>query len=128
MRSLGSAIAHCPLSNAYFSHQPFPLREALDANVKVGLGSDVAGGYQIDMMTAMRQAVITSRTREGSRVETSIARGDASTSGASLAVHWTDTLFLATRGGAEALGLRGGHFVAGASFDAQLSTLAKIAA
>ncbi|KAG6898797.1 hypothetical protein C0993_004114 [Termitomyces sp. T159_Od127] len=50
----GTAIAHCPLSNAYFSSKPFPLKEALEAGVKVGLGTDVAGGYSLDVMNAMR--------------------------------------------------------------------------
>ena len=43
LRKCGSAVAHCPLSNAYFSSQPFRLREALYTNVKVGLGTDIAG-------------------------------------------------------------------------------------
>ena len=58
-------MAHCPLSNAYFSAKPFPLREALQRSVKVGLGTDVAGGYSLDIMDAMRQAVAVSRMREG---------------------------------------------------------------
>jgi len=53
----GAAIAHCPLSNAYFSAKPFRLREALNLGVKVRLGTDIAGGYDIDIMGCMRQAV-----------------------------------------------------------------------
>jgi len=120
VRDLGTAIAHCPLSNAYFSNLPFPLRETLDAGVKVGLGTDVAGGYSFDIMNAMRQAVIVSRTREGARIEQSLSEPATST-GKSLIVHWTDALFLATRGGALALGLSTGVFAPGASFDAQRS-------
>jgi guanine deaminase len=120
IRELGTAIAHCPLSNTYFSNLPFPLRETLDAGVKVGLGTDVAGGYTFDIMTAMRQAVIMSRTRQGARVEKALLEAVPST-GESLMVHWTDALFLATRGGAAALGLSTGVFTPGAPFDAQRS-------
>lgn len=114
-----TAVAHCPLSNAYFSEKPFPLREALDKGVLVGLGTDVAGGYSIDILSSMRHAVATSRIREGARV-----LGPKSEVGEvkSLAVEWKESLFLATRGGALALGLENsGEFKVGASFDAQHS-------
>ncbi|KAG1745902.1 Metallo-dependent hydrolase [Suillus paluster] len=107
-----SAVAHCPLSNSYFSEKPFPLREALDLGVPVGLGTDIAGGYSIDIMNSMRQAVAVSRIRDGTR---KLSDSD----GKSLAVDWKDALYLATRGGATALGLSCGVFQAGAPFDAQ---------
>jgi guanine deaminase len=66
------------------------------------------------MMNAMRQAVITSRLREGARVE---AEEDAPPR----SVDWKETLFLATKGGYHALGASGGVFEVGAPFDAQLS-------
>lgn len=88
----------------------------------MGLGSDVAGGYRIDIMTAMRQAVIMSRTRQGAQIEAHVQQGQTSASdGISKTVHWIDTLYLATRGGAEALGLQTGTFTVGTPFDAQLS-------
>jgi guanine deaminase len=114
LREAGSAVAHCPLSNAYFSTLPFRLREALDMGVKVGLGTDVAGGYQVDLMSAMRQAVITSRMRNGFQDE--IVPGDAPFS-----IDWKESLYLATRGGAIALGLKGGVIQPGAPFDVQRS-------
>lgn len=114
LSSLGSAVAHCPLSNAYFSERPFPLREALQAEVTVGLGTDVAGGYSIDIMSAMRQAVVVSRMREGARKEAG-GTGD----GEQVSVDWKETLYMATRGGARALGLQGGLFEVGAPFDVQ---------
>lgn len=88
--------------------------------VKVGLGTDVAGGYSFDIMNAMRQAVIVSRTREGARIEESSPES-APPTGRSHMVHWTDALFLATRGGAAALGLGTGAFIPGTPFDAQRS-------
>ena len=71
----GTALAHCPLSNAYFSAQPLRLREALRRGVRVGLGSDVAGGYSADVMSAMWWAVGVSRMREGVRTEQTRAKG-----------------------------------------------------
>ena len=117
----GTAVAHCPLSNSYFSAQPFPLREALDGGVKVGLGTDIAGGYSIDIMNAMRQSVAISRMREGSRVMgSSPAKGATETP---LSVSWKESLFLATHGGAVALALPIGigTFSTGTPFDAQQS-------
>ncbi|KAG9127647.1 hypothetical protein FRC07_011233 [Ceratobasidium sp. 392] len=112
LRDAGSAVAHCPLSNAYFSTLPFRLREALDMGVKVGLGTDVAGGYQVDIMGAMRQAVITSRMRNG--FQTELVPGDAPFS-----IDWKESLYMATRGGAVALGLKSGIIQPGAPFDVQ---------
>ena len=114
LHASGTAVAHCPLSNAYFSAEPFRLREALDLNVKVGLGTDVAGGYSLDIMNSMRQAVAVSRMRQG----TNIMKLE---SDRSLAIDWVESLYLATRGGAKALGLLTGIFEVGAPFDAQES-------
>jgi guanine deaminase len=125
----GTAIAHCPLSNAYFSARQFVLREALDRGVRVGLGTDVAGGYSIDVMGAMRWAVGVSRLLEGARLERSEwqASGardreiDAAIGTRGVYVDWKEALYLGTRGGALALGLGSGVFEIGAPFDAQQS-------
>jgi guanine deaminase len=105
------------------------LREALDRGVRVGLGTDVAGGYSIDIMGAMRWAVGVSRLLEGARLE----RSEWQASGAKdwetdpaidtggVQVDWKEALYLGTRGGALALGLGAGVFKIGAPFDAQQS-------
>ncbi|THH06194.1 hypothetical protein EW145_g4251 [Phellinidium pouzarii] len=103
----GTGIAHCPLANAYFSARPFALREALTAGVHVGLGTDVAGGYSIDPMSAMRCTVLVSRMREGARTEAVRSLRSTEEQGyGDLSVNWKEALFLATRGGAVTLGLR----------------------
>ncbi|KAJ3504639.1 hypothetical protein NLJ89_g7835 [Agrocybe chaxingu] len=114
LSSKGTSIAHCPLSNAYFSAKPFPLREALDQNVKVGLGTDVAGGYSLDIMNSMRQAVAVSRIRQGQGLMERAGQVEPR----DLSIDWKEALFLATRGGAFALGLEG-IFRVGVPFDAQ---------
>lgn len=90
---------------------------AIDAGVKVGLGSDIAGGYALPIQTAMRQAVVVGRMREGARRE---AGGEQPHDGRGLKVDWVESLYLATRGGHAALGL-GGAFEVGLPFDAQES-------
>ncbi|KAG8981429.1 hypothetical protein FRB90_007254 [Tulasnella sp. 427] len=120
MQAAGASIAHCPLSNAYFSSQPFRLKEAFSAGVTVGLGSDVAGGYLIDIMSAMRSAVSTSRMRDGSLREAELEHGDESClPHTDVSINWIEALFLATRGGAEALGLPIGCLKPGTPFDVQ---------
>ncbi|KAG6843367.1 hypothetical protein H0H87_005352, partial [Tephrocybe sp. NHM501043] len=117
LRERGTAVAHCPLSNAYFSSEAFAMREALAEGVEVGLGTDVAGGYSVDVMSAMRWAVGVARMRAGGPP----ASGDADVGGEGQVLDWKGALYLATRGGAQALGLpRGaGTFDVGAPFDAQ---------
>ena len=123
----GTSVAHCPLSNAYFSAQPFRLREALENDVKVGLGTDIAGGYHIDIMSSMRQAVAVSRMREGGKIMGIQAAGatpvNETKAVGPLSIDWVEALYLATRGGAIALGLQhgAGTFTKGAPFDAQCS-------
>ncbi|KAL5482533.1 hypothetical protein ACEPAI_9127 [Sanghuangporus weigelae] len=124
-----TGIAHCPLSNAYFSSKPFPLREALRERVKVGLGTDVAGGYSADIMNAMRSAVTVSRMREGERRERRLeienGKGTGDEEEQDVSINWKESLYLATRGGANTLGLPegAGSFQVGAPFDAQLINL-----
>jgi guanine deaminase len=127
LSTLGTSIAHCPLSNAYFSDEPFHLREALTQGVKVGLGTDVAGGYSLDIMNAMRHAVAVSKIREGARALSSRAENTNETVRSppeqNLAIDWKESIYLATQGGAHALGLTlgSGNFEVGAPFDAQQS-------
>jgi guanine deaminase len=113
----GAGIAHCPLSNVYFSDAVFPLRRVLKQDVHVGLGSDIAGGASPSILDNARQAVIASRTLE-SGVDPAQrrdlrrnpeARIDAATA-----------FWLATAGGGVALDLPIGVFREGFQFDALL--------
>ncbi|EIW67597.1 hypothetical protein TREMEDRAFT_33527 [Tremella mesenterica DSM 1558] len=122
VRERGVTVAHCPLSNAYFSDSQFPLREALDEGISVGLGSDIAGGYAVGIQQSMRQSVITSRLRESFKKE-DIPSGSPSDGGKSKRVDWKESLYVATRGGKKALQL-GGCWEVGMEFDAQFIRVA----
>jgi len=90
IKTSGSAIAHCPKSNAKFGHGYAPFEQFLDAGIAVGLGSDsVASNNVCDMLEEARFASLAARNRAGSKRFIS-AR---------------EMLEAATLGGARALGL-----------------------
>ncbi len=76
VRDAGASIVHCPASNmklATAGH--FPLREALDAGINVGLGTDgPASNNTLDMIREMRLVVLLQRH---SYWDTRIAARDA---------------------------------------------------
>ncbi len=86
----GAAVAHCPVSNAKLGHGVAPLRELLDAGVRVGLGSDsMASNNRMDIVAESRYAALAQRARPVG----------------SLGFQAIDAVALATIGGARALGL-----------------------
>lgn len=56
-------IAHCPQSNANLLSGAAPIRTYLQAGVKVGLATDMAGGTHISMLRAIQDAVAVSKLR-----------------------------------------------------------------
>lgn len=86
----GATIVHCPISNAKLGHGIAPLDRMLAHGIRTGLGTDsVASNDRMDLLGEARQATLFCSLRAGTP--------DA------LSAH--DALALATRGGAEALGL-----------------------
>ena len=113
----GAGIAHCPLSNYYFSNAVFPLRAALDKGVRVGLGTDISGGASPSILDNCRHAVNASRALEDG-VDPAL---DAATRGRpDSRIDFRTAFWLATAGGGEALELPVGRFEPGYRFDAIL--------
>jgi guanine deaminase len=111
----GAGIAHCPLSNVYFSDAVFPLRRMLDRGVRVGLGTDISGGASPSILDNARHAVIASRTLE-SGVDPKLSRQRRRSPDSRIDA--ATAFWLATAGGGIALDLRIGVFREGYQFDA----------
>lgn len=115
IRERGAGIAHCPLSNVYFSDAVFPLRRMLDAGVHVGLGTDIAGGASASLLENARHAVISSRMLE-SGVDPRLRREERRR--ADSRIDAVTAFWLATAGGGISLDLPVGLFLPGYQFDA----------
>ncbi|GKY99595.1 hypothetical protein MPSEU_000913800 [Mayamaea pseudoterrestris] len=119
LKRRGSAVAHCPLSNMFFAGGSLHCRMLMERGNKVGLGTDVAGGYSPSMLDSCRTAVIASRAIE----HQCLAHGQTQELQAQQHVmDYRHAFYLATVGGAKALGLEGkiGNLQVGAEFDAMI--------
>ncbi|XP_064032544.1 guanine deaminase isoform X2 [Pogoniulus pusillus] len=105
----GAAISHCPNSNFSLRSGVLNVQKVLKHNVKLGLGTDVAGGYSASMLDAIRKTMMASNSLQINKVnETGLTLEEA--------------FRLATLGGSQALGLDDviGNFEVGKEFDALL--------
>jgi guanine deaminase len=115
IRTRGAGIAHCPLSNVYFSDAVFPLRKVIQQGVHVGLGTDIAGGASPSILDNARHAVIASRTLE-SGVDPEQSRGQRRRPDSRIDA--ITAFWVATAGGGIVLDLPIGVFKEGFQFDA----------
>ncbi|PSN46075.1 Guanine deaminase [Blattella germanica] len=104
----GSSISHCPNSNTSLKSGLCDVRRLLHANVKVGLGTDVSGGYSPSILDAIRNAL---------DVSIHISLGAQM---GYIPLNYHEAFYLATLGGARALALddKIGNFKCGKDFDA----------
>jgi guanine deaminase len=96
-------VAHCPSSNSALGSGLFPMRRHIEAGVRVSLGSDVGAGTGLSLLKEGLQAYFMQQLlqEEG------------------LALTSAHLLYLATRAGADALGLdEVGDLSVGRQFDA----------
>ncbi len=63
LRSRGVFVAHCPQSNTNLSSGIAPARRFLSRGLRVGLGSDMAGGCRASIFRAMSDAIQASKLR-----------------------------------------------------------------
>lgn len=106
-----SGIAHCPTSNLSMFSGLCHVRQALNAGVAVGLGTDVAGGFSPSILTTIRDSLAVA-----SAIQTTTTTTEEKTAGLS----YSEAFYLATLGGARALGMESqiGNFLQGKEFDA----------
>ena len=62
-------ISACPLSNMGYSRGVVPVQRYMNKGLRVGLGTDVAGGINIGMLSAVRGAVLAERTVDFEMIE-----------------------------------------------------------
>lgn len=106
-RDTGASLSHCPNSNISLCSGMLNVRNVLKHKVKLGLGTDVAGGYSASMLDAVRRTLDTSKvlTIQDPEHET---------------LSFEEVFRLATLGGSQALSLddQTGNFEVGKDFDA----------
>jgi guanine deaminase len=102
LATAGTAVAHCPSSNAALGSGLFPLKRHIQAGVRCALGTDVGGGTGFGMLKEGLQAYLLQRIAPDG-----------------LLLDAAHLLYLATLAGAEALGLgeETGDFRSGKSAD-----------
>jgi guanine deaminase len=102
LAATGTAVAHCPCSNAALGSGVFPMARHLSAGVRFALGTDVGGGIGFGVLKEGLQAHLMQRVAPGG-----------------VLLDAGQLLYLATRAGAEALGLESetGDFEQGKSAD-----------
>lgn len=61
VKASGSALVHCPTSNAFLESGIMDVPAARLAGCRTALGSDVAGGPSLDLFEVMRQSVFAQR-------------------------------------------------------------------
>lgn len=107
-----AGVSHCPSSNFMLGSGVLNVRKLLQRGMKVGLGTDVAGGYSASILDAARQAIIASRCISFTEKDEQDQPYEALTI--------DEVFFLATQGGADVLGLGGavGNFSPGKYMDA----------
>jgi guanine deaminase len=86
-----STVAHCPSSNLFLGSGLMRLDQLLKAGIQVGLGSDVAGGPELNMWHVMRAAIEVQKARTAYEPNLRPLRP-------------SEAFYLGTQGGARALG------------------------
>ena len=101
--SKSSAVAHCPLSNFYFSNAVLPVRKLLDSAIDLGLGTDISGGFNPSIFNACAMAVTSSRALEEG-VDAALPAHERGRR--NMRIDFKEAFWMATTGGGRALDLK----------------------
>ena len=96
-------VAHCPSANFNLTSGLMPVRQYLDKNINIGLGTDVGAGHNISIKTAMIQSIQMSKCYEMLKPDTK-------------ALSLSEAFYLGTKGGGQYFG-KAGSFEKGSDAD-----------
>ncbi|MGL4736686.1 MAG: amidohydrolase family protein [Cellulosilyticaceae bacterium] len=105
LASQGIYVAHCPQSNTNLSSGIAPIRKMLARHIRVGLGTDVAGGASLSLFRAMTDAI------QVSKLYRVLCDADC------MPLTLAEVFYMATKGGGSFWGAVG-SFEPGYAFDA----------
>lgn len=115
--STGTAISHCPLSNAYFANSVLPLKRFQAMGIDIGLGTDISAGATPSIYDNAKQAVVSSRMLEDG-VSTALCAEERGVADSRISIH--EAFYLATAGGGESLSLPIGKLEENYTWDVQI--------
>ncbi|MDR7236905.1 guanine deaminase [Neobacillus drentensis] len=113
----GTAVCHCPISNAYFANSVIPIAHLHSKGVEIGLGTDISGGFSPSLFDNVRQAVIVSRMLEDG-VNTALPAEERGVANSRITIN--EAFYLATAGGGESLSLPIGRLAENYAWDVQI--------
>ncbi|GIN86216.1 guanine deaminase [Heyndrickxia sporothermodurans] len=119
----GTAVSHCPISNAYFANSVIPIAHLHSKGVEIGLGSDISGGFSPSLFDNARQAVISSRMLEDG-VNTALPAEKRGVPNSRITIN--EAFYFATAGGGESLSLPIGCIAEDYSWDVQIIDTAQL--
>ncbi|KAG1674922.1 hypothetical protein FOA52_014715 [Chlamydomonas sp. UWO 241] len=125
----GTSVSHCPLSNFFLGDAWFRVNHTMNLGLKVGLGTDVAGGISASMLTSIRMAVVNARCLRAHKLHVKGGFDNKMTARFTVTpdmeedlISYKEGLYLATMGSARAINIddKVGSFEVGKEWDALL--------
>lgn len=113
----GTAIAHCPISNVFFSNGVLPVARFTQKGIDIGLGTDISGGFSPSLYDNIRQAVIAARMLEEG-VDSALPAAERGLPHSRISAN--EAFYYATAGGGQSLSLPIGRLEENYIWDVQV--------